>query len=47
MKDFLGKHPLFTESIDTLLGILSGSFALAAIILVWIKEAFFRKKDKT
>lgn len=47
MKDFLEKHPLFTESMDTILGILSGSFALIAIILVWIKETFFRKKDRT
>lgn len=43
MKNFLEKHPAFAETSDTILAILSGSFALIAIVLVWIREMIYRK----
>ncbi len=46
MKKFMEKHPSLEDSLDTILGILSGSFALIAIIIVWIKEFLAKNKDK-
>lgn len=45
MKNFLEKHPALIETSDTILAVLSGSFALIAIILVWIREIISRKKS--
>lgn len=38
MRDFSEKHPALAEAGDTLLSLLSGSFALAAIALAWLWE---------
>lgn len=46
MKNFVEKHPNFKDSLDTILGMLAGSFALFAIIIVWVKE-FLSKRTKT
>lgn len=46
VKKFMEKYPSLEDSLDTILGILSGSFALIAIIIVWIKEFLAKNKDK-
>ena len=46
MKEFVKKHPALVNTCDTVLSLLSGSFALLAILFVWIKELVDRKKDK-
>lgn len=46
MKDFLKKHPVLEDSLDTILSLLAGSFALFAIIIVWIKEIIGKNRDK-
>ena len=38
MRDFSEKHPALAEAGDTLLSLLSGSFALAAIALARLRE---------
>ena len=38
MQDFPKKPPALAEAGDTLLSLLSGPFALAAIALVWLRE---------
>ena len=38
MRDFPKKPPALAEAGDTLLSLLSGSFALAAIALAWLRE---------
>ena len=38
MQDFPKKPPALAEAGDTLLSLLSGSFALAAIVLAWLRE---------
>lgn len=38
MKAFMKKHPALAELCDAVLPVLSGSFALLAIDLVWLKE---------
>lgn len=44
MKNYLKKHPALAEASDIMLAILSGSFALFAILFVWIKEVIYKKK---
>ena len=46
MKDFMKKHPAVEETCDTVLSLLSGSFALLAVGFVWIKELIDRKNNK-
>ena len=38
MRDFSKQHPALAETGDTLLSLLSGPFALAAIALTWLRE---------
>lgn len=38
MKTFMKKHPALADACDAALSLLSGSFALLAIGLVWLKE---------
>ena len=38
MRDFQTQHPALAEAGDTLLSLLSGPFALAAIALAWLRE---------
>lgn len=38
MRDFQKQHPALAEAGDTLLPLLSGPFALAAIALAWLRE---------
>ena len=45
MKEFMKKHPVLDDTCDTVLSILSGSFALLAVGAVWIKELVRRKKS--
>ena len=45
MKDFMKKHPALDDSCDTVLSLLSGSFALLAVGFVWIRELVGRKKN--
>ncbi len=46
MKDFMKAHPALEDSCDTVLSILSGSFALLAVGFVWIKELVSRKQSR-
>ena len=46
MKDFIKKHPALEDACDTVLSVLSGSFALLAVVFVWIKELVGRKKSR-
>ena len=46
MREFMRKHPAMEDTCDTVLSLLSGSFALLAVGFVWIKELIGRKKSK-
>ena len=46
MKEFMKKHPALEDTCDTVLSLLSGSFALLAVSFVWIKERARRKKSR-
>ena len=46
MKDFMKKHPALEDTCDTVLSLLSGSFALLAVGFVWVKERIDRKNSK-
>lgn len=46
MKEFMKKHPALEDTCDTVLSVLSGSFALLAVGFVWIKELSRRKKRR-
>lgn len=46
MKGFMKKHPALEDTCDTVLSVLSGSFALLAVRFVWIKELAARKKSR-
>ena len=46
MKEFLKKHPALEDSCDTVLSLLSGSFALLTVGFVLVKELIGRKKRK-
>ncbi len=46
MKEFMKKHPALEDTCDTVLSLLSGSFALLAVGIVWIRELVSRKKNK-
>lgn len=43
MKEFMKKHPALEDTCDTVLSLLSGSFALLAVGFVWVKELIGRK----
>ncbi len=45
MKEFMKKHPAPEDTCDTLLSLLSGSFALLAVGLARIRELARRKKS--
>lgn len=44
MKGFMKRHPALADACDTVLGLLSGAFALPAAGLVWLKETIKYKK---
>ena len=46
MKNFMKKHPALDDTCDTVLSLLSGSFALLAVGLVLLKEHIGKKKLK-
>ena len=46
MKNFMKKHPALEDTFDTVLSVLSGSFALLAVGFVCIRELIGRKKSK-
>lgn len=46
MKEFMKKHPALEDTCDTVLSLLSGSFALLAVGFVWVKELIDRKNSK-
>lgn len=46
MKNVLKAHPALAEAWDTLLSLLSGSFALPAVGWAWAKERLGRKNDR-
>ena len=46
MKEFMNTHPALEDTCDTVLSLLSGSFALLAVLFIWIKELSGRKKGK-
>ena len=46
MKKFMKKHPTLEDTCDTVLSVLSGSFALLAVGFVCIRELISRKKNK-
>lgn len=45
MKKWSQKHPALVEVGDTILSILSGSFALIAILIVWIREVVSKRRN--
>ena len=45
MKEFMKKHPALEDTCDTVLSLLSGSFALLAVGFVWVKELVGRKNE--
>lgn len=45
MKEFMKKHPIIAEILDMAGSILSGSFALIVIVIVWVKS-LIRKRRK-
>lgn len=46
MKEFIKKHSALEDTCDTVLSLLSGSFALLAVGFVWLKEQIGRKSNK-
>ena len=46
MKEFMKKHPALNDACDTVLSVLSGSFALLAVGFVWVKELVVKKKSR-
>lgn len=38
MNDFFKKHPVIADVCDTTLSLLSGSFALVAVAVEWVRE---------
>lgn len=46
MKNFMEKHSSLKDSLDTILSILAGSFALVTILIVWIKEVISKRNTK-
>ena len=46
MKEFMKKHPALEDTCDTVLSLLSGSFALLAVGFVWIRELLGRRKNR-
>lgn len=44
MRNFMEKHPALEDSLDTILSILVGSFALVTVLVVWIKEIIAKRK---
>lgn len=46
MKNFIKKHPALEDTCDTVLALLSGSFALLVVGIVWIKGLVDRKKSR-
>ena len=45
MKKFLKKHPALEDGCDTVLSLLSGSFALLAVGFVWVWGLVQKKRD--
>ena len=46
MHAFLKQHPVLKDACDTVLSLLSGSFALLAVGVVWIRELVGRRKTE-
>lgn len=46
MKEFMKKHPALEDTCDTVLSLLSGSFALLAVGFVWLRELLGRRKNR-
>lgn len=45
MKEFMKKHPVLEDACDTGLSLLSGLFALPAVVFSWVRELVERKKS--
>lgn len=45
MNGFLKKHPALADACDTVLALLSGSFALAAVGFIWLRERIGKHKE--
>lgn len=45
MKGFLKKHPALADACDTVLALLSGSFALVAVGFIWLRERIGKKTE--
>ena len=45
MKGFLKKHPALADACDTVLALLSGSFALVAVGFIWLRERIGKSKE--
>ena len=46
MKEFMKKHPALEDTCDSVLSLLSGSFALLAVGFAWARELVGRKSKK-
>ena len=45
MKEFMKKHPVLEDACDTVLSLLSSTFALPAVAFSWGRELVERKKS--
>ena len=45
MHEFLKKHPALADACDTVLSLLSGSFALVAVGFIWLRERIGKHKE--
>ena len=46
MHAFLKQHPVLKDACDTVLSLLSGSFALLAVGFVWVRGLVQKKRDR-
>ena len=46
-KSFGEKHPVLRDNMETLFGILGGSFLFVGVLVAWIKEKAIRKGENT
>lgn len=47
MKEFLKKHPALEDPCDTVMSLLSGSFALPEVGFVWVKKTIRKAEGVT
>lgn len=46
MKNFVKNHPALEETCGIVVALLSSSFALLAVVIVWLKELISKRSEK-